>query len=72
MSSYFFHSVALDSIIHHSQLIVTNKNGEETIIYDVNSAQFSKATAVAAVVTVFVCFAGAVVIWRFIKQKRDS
>ena len=56
----------------YSQLIVTNKNGEETIIYDVNSAQFLNAAAVAAVVTVFVCFAGAVVIWRFIKQKRDS
>lgn len=55
----------------YSQLIVTDKNGEESIIYDVNSAQISNM-AVATGAIVLICLAGAVAVWHFIKQKRDS
>lgn len=56
----------------YSQLIVTNKNGEESIIYDVNSTHFSNVALAVAVVTMFICLAGAVVIWHFIKLKRNA
>lgn len=55
----------------YSQLITTNKSGEENIIYDVNSAQFSNMVVVVGVI-VFICLVVAVVIWQFIKLKRDA
>lgn len=55
----------------YSQLITTNTNGEESIIYDVNSAQFSKMVVNVGAVIVFICLAVAVVIWHFIKLKRN-
>ena len=55
----------------YSQLIIIDKNGEESIIYDVNSAQISNM-AVATGAIVLICLAGAVAIRHFIKQKRDS
>ena len=56
----------------YSQLIITNKYGEESIIYDVNSAQFSNMVVVVGVVIVFTCLVVAVVIWQFIKLKRNA
>ena len=49
-----------------------NKSGEESIIYDVNSAQFSNMVVVVVGVIVFICLVVAVVIWQFIKLKRDA
>ena len=56
----------------YSQLIITNKYGEESIIYDVNSAQFSNMVVVVVGVIVFICLVVAVVIWQFIKLKRNA
>ncbi|MBE6686110.1 MAG: hypothetical protein E7591_02650 [Ruminococcaceae bacterium] len=56
----------------YSQLIITNKYGEESIIYDVNSAQFSNMVVVVGGVIVFICLVVAVVIWQFIKLKRNA
>ena len=56
----------------YSQLISTNKYGEENIIYDVNSDQLQKTLIVVSGVIVFVCLAVAVVIWQFIKLKRKA
>ena len=56
----------------YSQLITTNKNGEKNIIYDVSSAQFSNMVAVAVGGLVFICLVAAVVLWQFIKLKRDT
>ncbi len=56
----------------YSQLIITNKNGEKSIIYDVNSAQFLNMVLVVVGVIVFICLAVAVVIWQFIKLNRDT
>lgn len=55
----------------YSQLIITNKYGEESIIYDVNSAQFSNMVIVVGGVIVSICLVVAVVIWQFIKLKRN-
>ena len=56
----------------YSQLITINKYGEESIIYDVNSAQFSNMVVVVGGVIVFICLVVAVVIWQFIKLKRNA
>lgn len=56
----------------YSQLIITNKNGERIIIYDVNSAQFSNMIIVVSLVIVFICLVTAVVVWKFIKLKRNT
>lgn len=54
----------------YSQLISINKNGEERVIYDVGSAQFSNMVTVFIGVLVFICLVAAVVIGHFIKIKR--
>lgn len=56
----------------YSQLIITNKYGEESIIYDVNSAQFSNMVVGVGGVIVFICLVVAVVIRQFIKLKRNA
>ena len=56
----------------YSQLITTNKYGEESIIYDVNSAQFSNMLVVVGGVVVFICLVVTVVIWQFIKLKHNA
>lgn len=56
----------------YSRLITTNKYGEESIIYDVNSAQLSNMVVVVGGVIVFICLVVAVVIWQFIKLKRHT
>lgn len=55
----------------YSQLITTNANGEESIIYDVSSTQCSNMIAVFIGVLLFICLVVAVVIWQFIKLKRS-
>ena len=56
----------------HSQLISTNKNGESRIIYDVNSAQFSKTLVVFIGVLVFVCIVVATIFGSLIKLKHGD
>lgn len=55
----------------YSQLIITNINGEESIMYDVSSAQFSNVIAVLIAVIIFICIVVAVVVWQFIKLKHN-
>lgn len=54
----------------YSQLIITNKNGEKSIMYDVNSTQFSNMVIKFIGVLVFICLVIAIVFGQFIKQKR--
>ncbi len=56
----------------YSQLIAINEYGEETIIYDVNSTQFSNMAVVVVGTVVFVCFVVVVVIGHFIKLRRRN
>lgn len=56
----------------YSQLIIRNNYGEESIVYDVNSAQFSKMLVVAIGIIVFSCIVTGVVIRHFIKLKRNA
>ena len=56
----------------YSQLITTNQNGEESIIYDVNSAEFAKMALAFTGVLVFVGLVVSVVISQFIKLKRRA
>ena len=56
----------------YSQLIITNQYGEERIIYDVNSVQFSNAVVVVSGIVVFICLVVAVVARQFIKLKRSA
>lgn len=58
--------------LSYSQLITINTNGEESIIYDVSSAQFSNMVAVFVGVLVFACLVLAVVILQFNKLKRGT
>lgn len=56
----------------YSQLIVTNRNGEESIIYDVSSAQFSSMVVAFVGVVAFACLVLVVVIWQFVKLRRGA
>lgn len=56
----------------YSQLITINKNSGESIIYDVNSAQFSNMVVVVGGLIVFICLVVTVVIWQFIKLKHNA
>lgn len=56
----------------YSQLIATNVNGEEIVIYDVSSTQFLNALAVFIGVLVFICLVLIFVILQFINLKRDT
>lgn len=56
----------------YSQLIKINEHTEETIIYDVNSAQLSNMLIVAVVTIIFICLVVAVVIWEFVKLRRNA
>ena len=55
----------------YSQLIITNINGEERLIYDVNSAQLKHTLVIFIYVLVFICFAVVNIIKLFIKLNRD-
>ena len=56
----------------YSQLVVTNTNGEDRVIYDVSSIQFSNTIVAFIGVLVFVCLVVSLIIWRCIKLKRDN
>lgn len=56
----------------YSQLITTSQNGEESIIYDVNSAEFVKTALAFTGVLIFVGLVVSVVISQFIKLKRRA
>ncbi len=56
----------------YSQLISTNQCGEETILYDVNSAQIINMTVSICGVVIFTSLVIAVVIRQFIKLKRKN
>lgn len=56
----------------YSQLIIRNNYGEESIMYDVNSAQFLKMLVVVIGIIVFICIVTGVVIGEFIKLKRNA
>lgn len=56
----------------YSQLIALNANGEESIIYDVNSAQFTHMAIIFIGIIVFICIVAFAVIKQFIKRKPKS
>lgn len=56
----------------YSQLITANKYGEESIIYDVNSAQLSNMVVAVSGVIVFISLVVAVLIRQFIKLNRHA
>lgn len=56
----------------YSQLITTNKYGEENIIYDVNADQFLNTVMVVGGVVVLICLVVATVSWQYIKLKRNT
>ncbi|MDD7635688.1 MAG: hypothetical protein PUJ55_01975 [Clostridiales bacterium] len=56
----------------YSQLVTINKNGEESVIYDVGSTQFPNMVAIFIGAIVFIGLAVFVVIWQFIKLNRST
>lgn len=56
----------------YSQLIATKATGEETILYDVNSAQFAKICTVCILAIAFILLAIAVIVWQFVRLNRNT
>lgn len=56
----------------YSQLIITNINGEERVVYDVGSIQFSNMIVAFICVFIFIFIAVTLVIRQFIKLKRGT
>lgn len=54
-----------------SQLIVTDADGTETILFDVNSSQLAKTITVSVLITVFVCIAIVVIVKGYKKALID-
>ncbi len=54
----------------YSQLIVTDSDGNETIVYDVSKIQFFKTVVIFIVVFVFVAIAVYLIILEFLKLKK--
>lgn len=54
----------------YSQIISIDSNGEENIIYDVNSTQYFNTVAMFIFVIVFISVAVAIIIRQFVKLKR--
>lgn len=55
-----------------SQIVTIDATGTESIIYDVNSMQFTKMIITTSFIFVFVLVAIAVIIWQFIKLRRGN
>jgi len=55
----------------YSQLTVTDANGTETMLFDVNSSQLAKTVAVSVLITVFVCIAIVVIVKGYKKALID-
>ena len=55
-----------------SQIVTIDETGTESIIYDVNSMQFTKMIITTSFIFVFVLVAIAVIIWQFIKLRRGN
>ena len=53
-----------------SQLVVTDKDGNTTIIYDVNKEQLSNTVASFVVIVLFICCVIVIVVWEFVKLRR--
>lgn len=54
-----------------SQIVTIDATGTESIIYDVNSIQLTKMIETISLICVFVFVAIAVVVWQFIKLRRN-
>lgn len=55
-----------------SQIVTIDAAGTESIIYDVNSMQFTKIIVAISLISVFVLVAIVVVFLRFIKLRRSN
>ena len=55
-----------------SQIVTIDATGTESIIYDVNSMQYTKTIVTISLICVFVLVAIAVVFWQFIKLRRGN
>lgn len=53
----------------YSQLIETDSDGNETIIYDFSTTQTTRTILIFIVVFIFVTFVIAIIIWQFLKAK---
>ena len=55
-----------------SQIVTIDATGTESIIYDVNSIQFTRMIVTTSLICVFVLVAIAVVVWQFIKLRHGN
>ena len=56
----------------YSQLLRTDSNGNETVLYDVSTAQMTKTVCIFISVLIFVALVTAVIICPFFIAKRKS
>lgn len=56
----------------YSQLIETDSDGNETIIYDFSTSQTTRTILIFIAVFTFVTFVIAIIIWQFLKAKRNT
>ncbi len=54
----------------YSQLLKTDSNGNETVLYDVSTTQATKTIFIFIAVLIFVALVTAVIIWQFFRAKR--
>lgn len=54
----------------YSQLLKTDSNGNETIIYDVSATQMTKTLLITIAVLIFVALVIAIIIWQVFRAKR--